>query len=198
MSDPCGGRRSPLGLGLAQVHSLLARLLLVWVTCQSHSRLIDLSKRDTYDGAHSAIVVDNFFFGLEQYFDVMSVRDEESKVSLYSYEAPHNYSAAKHREIGNGICTINTWAKFQQELRKQFAPSTRRRNNVRNYINDFTTFVLEISNMFDKDSLFYFQDGLKDWARVELNRLGVQTLDDAITIAESLADYFAQCKDKEA
>lgn len=58
--------------------------------------------------------------------------------------------------------------------------------------------MLEISNMFDKDSLFYFQDGLKDWARVELNRLSVQTLDDAITIAESLIDYFAQHKDKEA
>lgn len=58
--------------------------------------------------------------------------------------------------------------------------------------------MLEISNMFDKNSLFYFQNGLKDWARVELNRLGVQTLDDAISIAESLVDYFAQCKDKEA
>lgn len=93
------------------------------MTCQSHLRLIDLSKPNTYDGAHNAIVVDNFFFGLEQYFDTMSVRDEESKVSLHSYEAPHNYGAVKHGEIGNGICTINTWTKFQQKLRKQFAPS---------------------------------------------------------------------------
>lgn len=104
-------------------HSLLARLMQVWVTCQSHSRLIDLSKPDTYDGAHNAIIVDNLFSGLEQYFNAMSVRDEESKVGLHSYEAPYNYGAAKHGEIGNGICTINTWAEFQQELRKQFAPS---------------------------------------------------------------------------
>ncbi|KAH9648926.1 hypothetical protein KPL70_025791 [Citrus sinensis] len=47
-----------------------------------------------------------------------------------------------------------------------------------------------------KDSLFYFQDGLKDWAKAKLDRRGVQTLNDAIVIAESLADYFAQPKDK--
>ncbi|KAH9648925.1 hypothetical protein KPL70_025791 [Citrus sinensis] len=60
----------------------------------------------------------------------------------------------------------------------------------------FTTLMLEISDMFDKDSLFYFQDGLKDWAKAKLDRRGVQTLNDAIVIAESLADYFAQPKDK--
>lgn len=60
----------------------------------------------------------------------------------------------------------------------------------------FITLMLEISDMFDKDSLFYFQDGLKDWAKAKLDRRGVQTLNDAIVIAESLADYFAQPKDK--
>ena len=68
--------------------------------------------------------------------------------------------------------------------------------SVCDYINDFTTLMLEISDMSDKDSLFYFQDGLKDWAKTELDRCGVQTLDDAITIAESLSDYSAQPKDK--
>lgn len=33
--------------------------------------------------------------------------------------------------------------------------------------------------MSDKDSLFDFLDGLKDWARVELERRGVQNLDEA-------------------
>ncbi|KAH9727410.1 Endonuclease [Citrus sinensis] len=52
--------------------------------------------------------------------------------------------------------------------------------------------------MFDKDSLFYFQDGLKDWDKTELDRRGVQTLDDAIVVAESLTEYFSQSKDKKA
>ena len=50
--------------------------------------------------------------------------------------------------------------------------------------------------MSDKDSLFYFQDGFKDWAKTELDRRGIQTLDDAIAIAESLTKYSAQLKDK--
>lgn len=54
----------------------------------------------------------------------------------------------------------------------------------RDYINEFTTLMLEISDMSDKDSLFYFQDGLKDWAKTKLDRRGVQTLDDAIAITE--------------
>ena len=110
--------------------------------------------------------------------------------------------------MGKGICAISTWAEFQQELRKYFAPSNaekeararlrrlKQTGSVRDYINDFTTLMLEISDMSDKDSLFYFQDGLKDWAKTELDGRGVQTLDDAIAIAESLSDYSAQPKDK--
>lgn len=50
--------------------------------------------------------------------------------------------------------------------------------------------------MFDKDSLFYFEDALKDWAKAELDRRDVQTLDDAIAVAKSLADYSTSLKDK--
>lgn len=56
--------------------------------------------------------------------------------------------------------------------------------------------MLEISDMSDKDYLFYFQNGLKDWAKVELDRRGIQTLNDATAVAELLTDYSAQLKDK--
>lgn len=55
--------------------------------------------------------------------------------------------------------------------------------------------MLEIENLFDQDS-FYFKDGLKDWAKVELERRGVQTLDAAISAIESLTDYSAHSKRK--
>ena len=69
---------------------------------------------------------------------------------------------------------------------------------MRDYINEFTTLMLKISDMFDKNSLFYFQDGLKDWAKTELDKCGVQILDDAIAVAESLTTYSTQSKDKKA
>lgn len=41
---------------------------------------IDVPKLDIYDGTRNATIVDNFLFGLDQYFDTMDVRDEASKV----------------------------------------------------------------------------------------------------------------------
>ena len=47
----------------------------------SDARRIDVLKPNTYDAAHNATVIDNFLFGLEQYFDAMGVHDKASKVS---------------------------------------------------------------------------------------------------------------------
>ena len=170
-----------------------------------------MPKPDTYDGARNTIVVDNFLFGLEQHFAAMGVHDDTSKVGTvrtFLQGSAQLWWWLKHGEMGKGICVISTWADFQQELRKHFAPSNaenearaflrrlKQTDSVRDYINGFTTLMLEISDMPDKDSLLYFQDGLKDWAKTKLDRRGVQTLDDAIAIAESFADYSAQPKDK--
>ncbi|KAH9763740.1 hypothetical protein KPL70_001270 [Citrus sinensis] len=179
----------------------------------SDVRRIDVPKLDTYDGTRNATIVDNFLFGLDHYFDAMGVRDEASKVGTaptYLRGAAQLWWRRKHGEKGKGICAIDTWADFKQELRKQFAPSNaekearaclrhlKQTGSIRDYINEFTTLMLEISDMSDKDSLFYFQDGLKDWAKIELDRRGVQTLDDAIAVAESLTEYSTQAKDKKA
>ena len=70
--------------------------------------------------------------------------------------------------MGKGICTIDTWADFKQELRKQFTPSNaekeararlrrfKQSGSIWDYINEFITLMLEISYMSDNDSLFYF------------------------------------------
>lgn len=72
--------------------------------------------------------------------------------------------------------------------------------SVRNYINEFTTLMLKISDMSNKDSLFNFQDSLNNCAKIELDKWGVQTLDDAIVIAivKSLTEYSTQFKDKKS
>lgn len=140
-------------------------------TSTSDARHIDVPKPDTYDGAHNAIVVDNFLFGLEQYFDAMGVCDEASKVGIvltFLQGAAQLWWRWKHDNMGNGICAVNTWPVFQQELRKHFAPTNTEKEaraclhrlnqtgSIRDYNNDFTTLMLEISDMSNKDSLFYF------------------------------------------
>ncbi|KAH9727005.1 hypothetical protein KPL70_008489 [Citrus sinensis] len=180
-------------------------------TCDA--RCINVPKPDTYDGTRNTTIMDNFLFGLDQFFDAMGVRDEASKVGTvptYLRGTAQLWWRHKHGEMGKDICTIDTWADFKQELRKQFAPSNAEKEararlcrlkqlgSIQDYINEFTTLMLEISNMSDKDSLFYFQDGLKDWPKTELDRRGVQTLDDSVTAAESLTEYSTQSKDKKA
>ena len=78
-----------------------------------------MPKPDTYDGTCNATVVNNFLFGLDQYFDAMGVRDEASKVGTpptYLRGAVQLWWRRKHGEMGKGICTIDTWADFKQEL----------------------------------------------------------------------------------
>ena len=53
---------------------------------------------DTYDDTHNTTVVDNFLFGLEQYFDAMGVRDEASKVGTVQL-----WWRQKYGEMGKGF-----------------------------------------------------------------------------------------------
>lgn len=99
------------------------------------------------------------------------------------------------------VCTINTFAEFKQELCKYFTLSNAEKKeraricllkemcSIHNYIKEFTTLILEITDISDKNSLFYFQDVLKDWAKAELDQRGVQSLNDTIVVVESVADY---------
>ena len=76
----------------------------------SDARRIDVLKPNTYDGTHNATIVDNFLFGLDQYFDAMGVRGETSKVSTaptYLRGAAQLWWRRKHGEMGKGICTID-------------------------------------------------------------------------------------------
>lgn len=35
---------------------------------------------------------------------------------------------------------------------------------ILNYVEEFMSLILEVEGLLDKDALFYFKDGLKDWA----------------------------------
>ncbi|KAI4305028.1 hypothetical protein L6164_028419 [Bauhinia variegata] len=112
----------------------------------------------------------------------------------------------KDVERERGICVINTWEQFKAELRKHFVPHNadieargklrmlRQSGSIFDYIKEFTTIMLEIEDLSDKDAFFYFKDGLKDWAKTELYRRNVQTLDAAIGVAKSLVDYSSKNK----
>nr|GEV78977.1 hypothetical protein CTI12_AA187700 [Tanacetum cinerariifolium] len=57
------------------------------------------------------------------------------------------------------------------------------------YVKEFTTRVLEILELSDQDSIFYFLDGLQGWAKTELERRGVQDLATTIAHVDALIDF---------
>ncbi|XP_070042136.1 uncharacterized protein [Nicotiana tomentosiformis] len=94
-------------------------------------------------------------------------------------------------EMRAGEDTFNTWAELKVAICLQFFPENREYNarrklrelrqtkSVRDYMRD----------MGDKDKLFAFIEGLKPYARMELQRQRVDTLPKAIQAAECLGDY---------
>ena len=57
------------------------------------------------------------------------------------------------------------------------------------YVKEFTILTLQIPQLTEDDMLFTFMDGLQNWARTELERCQVKTIDEAITQAETLTDF---------
>ncbi|GJR66825.1 putative retrotransposon gag domain, aspartic peptidase domain protein [Tanacetum coccineum] len=92
-------------------------------------------------------------------------------------------------------------AEFVADFKKQFYPENakneaksqlrklKQSGTIREYVMEFTTLVLEIPELSDQDSLFYFLNGLQGWAKAELERRGVQDLSTAIAHAEALIDF---------
>lgn len=55
----------------------------------------------------------------------------------------------------------------------------------------FTSLLLDITDMTEKDKFFFFMDGLQPWAEQELQRRGVLHLASALAAAERLVDVKA-------
>ena len=130
--------------------------------------------------------------------------DEAQKVSNASFSLKDIALVWWRRrcdDVKRGSAPITTWDEFKKELKKQFYPKDaeyearaklRRLQHedgrIREYVKEFQELLLEIPNMGEQDALFCFLDGLRGWARMELERRGVQDLASAIAAAESLIE----------
>uniref|UniRef100_A0A803LHP5 Reverse transcriptase RNase H-like domain-containing protein n=1 Tax=Chenopodium quinoa TaxID=63459 RepID=A0A803LHP5_CHEQI len=96
---------------------------------------------------------------------------------------------------------IASWDVMKDEIRKQFLPNNtswvardklkdlKHTNTIREYVKQFMSLMLDISNMSEEDKLFQFMSGLKPWAQTDLRRQKVQDLNAAIVAAEALVDW---------
>ncbi|KAJ7974912.1 Retrotransposon protein, putative, Ty3-gypsy subclass [Quillaja saponaria] len=110
---------------------------------------------------------------------------EEAKVTtatMYLAGDAKLWWRIKYVDIQDGRCVIDTWEDLRRELKAQFFPENveyiARRNlrelkqtgTIWEYVKKFAGLMLDIRDMSEKDKMFYFLEGLKPWARAELQR----------------------------
>ncbi|XP_021766697.1 uncharacterized protein LOC110731175 [Chenopodium quinoa] len=124
-----------------------------------------------YSGARDAKEVDNFLFDMEQYFRICQLSDDQKvdTAIMYLFEDAKLWWRTKHADIEAGRIKIDTWAEFKEELKNNSTPSTQHMN--------------------EKDRVFNFVNGLKEWAQREILRQNIDTLAAAMCAAERLIDY---------
>ncbi|XP_012852904.1 PREDICTED: uncharacterized protein LOC105972488 [Erythranthe guttata] len=157
-----------------------------------------------FNGVRDTKEVENFLWRMDQNFEGIGLVDETTKVrtaSLYLSDTAMLWWRRKHADIEKGICRIDTWEEFKRELKRHFYPENvvyearrklrelKQRSSIREYVKEFTTLTLQIPNLSEDDLLFHFTDGLQGWAKQELHRRDIKSVDEAIAAAESLTEY---------
>ncbi|RVW62202.1 hypothetical protein CK203_064414 [Vitis vinifera] len=136
--------------------------------------------------------------------EVIALTDEATKVCIATLYLTNNATlwwCQRFADIEKGTCTIDTWDAFKQEIKRQFYPEDvtylARKNmkclkhmaSICEYVKEFSTLILEIPNMSEKELLLNFMDNLQSWAEQELRRHGVQDLTTTMAVVESLVEY---------
>ena len=165
---------------------------------------VEVPKPHTFTGKRDAKELDNYLWHMERYFEAIALIDEAIKVrtvTLYLIDNATLWWRRRFMEIENGKCTIDTWADFKREIKKQFyledvgyiarkkIKHLKHKGSIRDYVKEFASLMLEAPDMNEKELLFNFMDNLQGWAEQELRRCGVQDLATAMAVAESLMDF---------
>ncbi|KAL2252781.1 UNVERIFIED_CONTAM: hypothetical protein Sindi_0072800, partial [Sesamum indicum] len=155
------------------------------VAVHDHGARFRIPEPKAYGGARDVKEVENFLFDMEQYFLVANVEDEARKVStatMYLTGDAKLWWRTKYAEIQANQVRLDTWTLLREAIREQFFPENVEYNarralrklehtgSVREYVKSFSALMLDIRDMSEKDKLFTFMEGLKPWARLELQR----------------------------
>ena len=137
---------------------------------------MEVPKPHTFSGNRDAKELDNFLWHMDCYFKAITLMDEATKVhtaTLYLNDNATLWWRRRFIDIEKGTCTIDTWDAFKQEIKRQFYPEDvaylarknmkhlKHTSSIREYAKEFSTLILEIPNMYEKELLFNFIDNLQ-------------------------------------
>ena len=141
---------------------------------------VEVLKPHGFSGKRDAKELDNFLWHMERYFEAIALTDKTTKVrtaTLYLTDIATLWWRRRFADMEKDICTIETWKDFKREIKKQFYPEDMAymaRKNMRrlkhigsicNYVKEFSSLMLEVSNVTEEEFLFNFMDNLQGWAK---------------------------------
>ncbi|XP_050365423.1 uncharacterized protein LOC126783937 [Argentina anserina] len=156
-----------------------------------------------FHGVRNAKELENFLWDMEQYFIAahIPIHEQVSITSMYlAGDAKLWWRTRTQDDMNVGRPRIEEWNNLKKELKVQFLPCNaawiareslkklRHTSSVHEYVKEFSSLMLDISNMSEEDNLFNFMSGLQPWAQTELRRQGVKDLPSAMAAADSLVD----------
>ena len=165
---------------------------------------VKISKPKHYFGERDAKLLENFLFDMEQYFQAVRAESKEIKVSMatmYLSGDAKLWWRTKYQEIQQGICRVESWEDLRIKLKSQVFPKNaisiardklldlKLTSFVREYINKFAGYMLDIQDMAKRDKVYQFIRTLKPWAKTELNHLDPPNIAAVMTAIERLIDY---------
>ena len=86
---------------------------------------MEVPKSHTYSGQLDAKELDNYLWHIERSFEAIGLKDEVTKVrtaTLYLIDNATLWWRRKFVEMERKSCTIDTWADFKRDIKKQFYP----------------------------------------------------------------------------
>ncbi|KAE8720538.1 hypothetical protein F3Y22_tig00019093pilonHSYRG00019 [Hibiscus syriacus] len=134
---------------------------------------IDVPKPNEYKGSQNAQDVENFIWGMEQFFRGMGIGDDTTKVNVasnYFNDVAMLWWCRRYSESTN---PIGTWEEFVGELNEHFYPKNvvlearaklkqlRDDRSILEYVKNFTEIKMQIPDLGESEGYFAFMDGLQ-------------------------------------
>ena len=168
------------------------------------SSKVKVPEPKSFQGVRNAKELENFLWDMEQYFLAarISAQEQVSITSMYlAGDAKLWWRTRVQEDASLGRPKIEEWETLKKELKAQFLPCNagwiareslkklKHTGSPREYVKEFSSLMLDISNMSEEDKLFNFMFGLQPWAQAELRRQGVKDVQGAMAAADSLIDF---------
>eukprot|EP00253_Pinus_taeda_P010563 PITA_10563 len=167
---------------------------------------VKVKELESYDGTRSVKTLGNFLWDMEQYLERLGLPDGEAQVKVVAQfltnDAKMWWRRRVDQMINGNADDITSWEDMKKTLQTHFSPQDetweaskkinfiKQAGSLQAYQREFSSAALELPDMAERDKVFNFIIGLNPWARNEVKRQKIRTLEEAFTAIDRLVDHY--------